>query len=70
GKMYILSLCFALLAITLLLMRDRAAAAAFVLLVMVGLVILRNLAVVELYDSVVFLRKSLPPISAKVFASI
>ncbi len=59
GKMYVLSLCFAFLAITLLLMRDRAAAAAFILLVMVGLVILRNLAVVELYDSVVFLRKSL-----------
>ncbi len=58
ARMYILSAFFALLAIVLLLMRDRAVAAAFILLVLTGLVILRNLAVVEIYDSVVFLRKS------------
>ncbi len=56
-RMYILSAFFALLAIGLLLMRGRAAGAAFVLLVLIGLVILRSLAVTELYDSVSFLRK-------------
>ncbi|MBR2345783.1 MAG: hypothetical protein IKA71_08385 [Lentisphaeria bacterium] len=57
--MYVLSAVFALLAIILLFARDRCSAVAFVVLTLTLLVMLRNFAVVELYDSVTFLRKSL-----------
>ena len=55
--MYVISMVFAGLAIMLLFFRDRASAIAFVLMLVTLLVMLRHLAVVELYDSMSFLRQ-------------
>lgn len=58
GMMYMLGLIFAGMAALLLLFRDLSSAIAFALVLLTLLVMLRRLAVVELFDSMTFLRRS------------
>ena len=58
GMMYVLGLVFAGMAALLLLFRDRSSAVAFALVLLTLLVMLRRLAVVELFDSMAFLRQT------------